>query len=140
MLIGSRQSKAMSRRIFPEPSEAGPLLCSRPPPPFCFARRAASSWCCRWWPFDLKGDDLMVKRRGALTRRKFLNVAGTGALAAVGSGVAPAIVRGQTKDPIIIGHQAELTGGLSSWGYWLDKGAGLPVGRVQREGRNFGRA
>ena len=81
----------------------------------------------------------MVKRRSALTRRKFLTVAGTAALAAVGSGVAPAIVRGQTKDPIIIGHQAELTGGLSSWGYWLDKGARLAVHRIHREGGISGR-
>jgi len=81
----------------------------------------------------------MNKRRNGLTRRNFLTVAGTGALAAVGSGLAPAVVRGQTRDPIIIGHQAELTGGLSSWGYWLDKGARIAVDRINREGGISGR-
>jgi branched-chain amino acid transport system substrate-binding protein len=66
-------------------------------------------------------------------------VAGSGALAAVGSGLAPAVVRGQTKDPITIGHQAELTGGLSSWGYWLDKAARVAVDRINREGGITGR-
>ena len=28
-----------------------------------------------------------------------------------------------TGKPIIIGHQCDLTGGISSWGYWLDKAA-----------------
>ena len=28
-----------------------------------------------------------------------------------------------TGAPIIIGHQCDLTGGISSWGYWLDKAA-----------------
>ncbi len=26
-----------------------------------------------------------------------------------------------TGEPIVIGHQADLTGGISSWGYWMDK-------------------
>lgn len=81
----------------------------------------------------------MTQSRRPFTRRNFLRVAGTGALAAVGSAVAPAMVRGATSDPIIIGHQAELTGGLSSWGYWLDKAARAAVNRINREGGIAGR-
>jgi len=29
----------------------------------------------------------------------------------------------QDGGPIVIGHQIELTGGFSSWGYWHDKAA-----------------
>jgi branched-chain amino acid transport system substrate-binding protein len=81
----------------------------------------------------------MTKPGKTCTRRSFLKAAGTGALAAATSGVAPAVVRGASTDPIIIGHQAELTGGLSSWGYWLDKAARAAVNRVNREGGITGR-
>ena len=32
-----------------------------------------------------------------------------------------------TGEPIIIGHQCDLTGGISSWGYWHDKAAKAAV-------------
>ena len=41
--------------------------------------------------------------------------------------------------PIIIGHQADLTGGISSWGYWLDKAAKAAIDKVNREGGIDGR-
>ena len=41
--------------------------------------------------------------------------------------------------PIIIGHQADLSGGISSWGYWLDKAAKAAVDQVNKEGGIDGR-
>lgn len=81
----------------------------------------------------------MTKHEGVWTRRRFLSVTGAGALAAAGTGLAPAIVRGASKDPIVLGHQADLTGGISSWGYWLDKAARAAVERLNREGGIAGR-
>src|SRR6056297_1820680 len=54
------------------------------------------------------------------TRRSFLAtaLAGGAASLAIGHGRAAA-----ASGPITIGHQAELTGGFSSWGYWHDKAA-----------------
>ena len=54
------------------------------------------------------------------TRRSFLTTAlgGGAAYLAIGSGRLRA-----ASGPITIGHQAELTGGFSSWGYWHDKAA-----------------
>lgn len=81
----------------------------------------------------------MSEQASMVTRRRFLTVAGIGALAAAGVGLAPAVVRGASKDPIILGHQADLTGGISSWGYWLDKAARAAVDRINREGGIAGR-
>lgn len=61
----------------------------------------------------------------AITRRKFLKTAAAGAV------LAPATNLMILKDvfakpkggPIVIGHQCDLTGGISSWGYWLDMAA-----------------
>lgn len=54
------------------------------------------------------------------SRRSFLHTALAGGAASV------AITRdlyAQSSGPIVIGHQIELTGGFSSWGYWHDKAA-----------------
>ena len=45
----------------------------------------------------------------------------------------------QNKIPIIIGHQADLSGGISSWGYWLDKAAKAAVDEVNAAGGIDGR-
>jgi len=43
------------------------------------------------------------------------------------------------KEPIVIGMQAELSGGFSSWGYWLHKAAVAAVKKVNEEGGIDGR-
>jgi len=80
----------------------------------------------------------MSEPKSEWTRRTFLKVAGTGAVAAAGAGLAPAIVRGAAKE-IVIGCQADLTGGFASWGYWLEKAAKAAVERINREGGIGGR-
>ena len=81
----------------------------------------------------------MSEPKSEWTRRTFLKVAGSGAFAAAGAGLAPAVVRGAAKDPIVLGCQADLTGGFASWGYWLEKAAKAAVERVNREGGIAGR-
>jgi len=41
-------------------------------------------------------------------------------------------IRGAKLGPIIVGHQADLTGGISSRGYWLDKAAKAAVEDFER--------
>ncbi len=45
----------------------------------------------------------------------------------------------QTSGPIVIGHQCDLTGGLSSWGYWMDKAAKAACDHVNQTGGVAGR-
>lgn len=61
----------------------------------------------------------------AITRRKFLKAATAGAVLAPASNlmIFKDIFAKPTGGPIVIGHQCDLTGGISSWGYWLDKAA-----------------
>lgn len=70
------------------------------------------------------------------TRRSFLATAlgGGTAYLAIGRGRAYA-----TGAPIIIGHQAELTGGFSSWGYWHDKAARKAAEIINASGGIAGR-
>ena len=59
----------------------------------------------------------------ALSRRHFLKATAAGA-AAAHLGLRPQPGHAAPKgDPIIVGHQCDLTGGFSSWGYWCDKAA-----------------
>jgi branched-chain amino acid transport system substrate-binding protein len=61
----------------------------------------------------------------AITRRKFLKTAAAGAALAPASNlmIFKDIFAKPKGDAIVIGHQCDLTGGISSWGYWLDKAA-----------------
>ncbi len=61
----------------------------------------------------------------AITRRKFLKTATAGAVLAPASSlmIFKDVFAKPQGGPIVIGHQADLTGGISSWGYWLDKAA-----------------
>lgn len=61
----------------------------------------------------------------AITRRKFLRTAAAGAVLAPASNlmIFKDIFAKPKGAPIVIGHQCDLTGGISSWGYWLDKAA-----------------
>jgi branched-chain amino acid transport system substrate-binding protein len=42
-------------------------------------------------------------------------------------------------EPIVIGHQCDLTGGFASWGYWCDKAAKAAVDYVNESGGIAGR-
>jgi len=74
------------------------------------------------------------------TRRSFLQTA------FAGTALASTAYIGLTKDlfakesgPIVIGHQCELTGGFSSWGYWHDKCAKAAVKMINDGGGIAGR-
>ena len=59
----------------------------------------------------------------AVSRRSFMKSVLAGGV--LGQGLNLTLARNlfakPSGEPIIIGHQCELTGGISSWGYWLDK-------------------
>ncbi|HAD86850.1 MAG TPA: ABC transporter substrate-binding protein, partial [Rhodospirillaceae bacterium] len=72
------------------------------------------------------------------SRRSFLQTALAGGAAATGAyfGI---IHRANAAGPIVIGHQCELTGGFSSWGYWHDKCAKAAVKVINEGGGIAGR-
>jgi branched-chain amino acid transport system substrate-binding protein len=79
----------------------------------------------------------MAKR---LSRRSFLECALAGGAAAGTANIA--IMRGasaQASGPIVVGHHCDLTGVLSSWGYWHDKAARLAVDVINQGGGIVGR-
>ena len=59
------------------------------------------------------------------TRRSFLTtfLAGGALGQAVNLTLARDLMAKTSGKPIVIGHQCDLTGGISSWGYWLNKAA-----------------
>ena len=59
------------------------------------------------------------------TRRTFMKtfLAGGALGQAINLTFTKNLFAGTSGDPIIIGHQCDLTGGISSWGYWLNKAA-----------------
>ena len=59
------------------------------------------------------------------TRRTFMKTFLAGGVLgqAINLTFAKNLFAGTSGDPIIIGHQCDLTGGISSWGYWLNKAA-----------------
>ncbi len=63
------------------------------------------------------------------TRRSFLKTALAGGV--LGQGLyltlAKDLFAKPTGGPIIIGHQADMTGAISSWGYWMDKAGAAAV-------------
>jgi branched-chain amino acid transport system substrate-binding protein len=58
-----------------------------------------------------------------MNRRSFLKLALAGGVASQGLSltIMKDLFAKPAGDPIIIGHQCDLTGGISSWGYWHDK-------------------
>jgi branched-chain amino acid transport system substrate-binding protein len=76
--------------------------------------------------------------RQSLTRRGFLRGA-TIAAAAASSGAWPGVARSQEKDDVVIGFQNDLTGILSTYGYWYDKTAKAVVARINGQGGIGGR-
>ena len=74
------------------------------------------------------------------TRRSFLSHALAGGAAAGTSWLGlSTTLRAQPSGPIVIGHQTELTGGFSSWGYWQDKCAQAAAKVINESGGIAGR-
>jgi len=59
----------------------------------------------------------------SFTRRDFLKATAAGTLATQGGLLTSMALAKPKGEPVIIGHQCDLTGGFSSWGYWCDKAA-----------------
>jgi branched-chain amino acid transport system substrate-binding protein len=69
-----------------------------------------------------------------LTRRDVVKLGGATAAVVTAGGVWPGWARSQEKDEIVIGHQADLTGLLSIYGYWYDKTAKVVAERINSKG------
>lgn len=76
-------------------------------------------------------------RTSGTSRRGFL--AGSAAFIAAAGWIVPRGARGASGQPIVIGHQCDLTGGISSWGYWHDKAAEAAVAEINKAGGVAGR-
>lgn len=63
----------------------------------------------------------------SFNRREFLKATAAGTLAAQSGLLGRAAWAKPKGQPIVIGHQCDLTGGFSSWGYWCDKAARAAV-------------
>src|SRR5436190_16361220 len=80
-----------------------------------------------------------MKQRN-VTRRSFLDAALKGGAAAGTANIA--IMRdafAQASGPIVIGHHCDLTGVISSWGFWHDKAAKAAVDIINKGGGIAGR-
>ncbi len=68
----------------------------------------------------------------AITRRSFLKTALAGGVMGQTAHlyIAKDLFAAPTGQPIVIGHQCDLTGGISSWGYWLNKAAEKAVEHI----------
>lgn len=76
------------------------------------------------------------------TRRTFLARAVAGSVAAQGASLTIAkdlFAARSSSEPIVIGHQVDLTGGFSSWGYWCDKAARIAIDHINANGGIAGR-
>src|SRR5262249_30884488 len=75
-----------------------------------------------------------------VTRRSFLKTAlKGGALASAGSVTVAKDLFAQASGPLVIGHHCDLTGVISSWGYWHDKAAKAAVEIINKGGGIAGR-
>src|SRR5260370_19808825 len=74
------------------------------------------------------------------SRRSFLATAlGGGALSATASLTLTRDLFAQASGPIVIGHHCDLTGVISSWGFWHDKAAKAAVDLINKGGGISGR-
>jgi len=79
-----------------------------------------------------------MKQRKA-TRRSFLDTAlKGGALAGTASLTIAKDLFAQVSGPIVIGHHCDLTGVISSWGFWHDKCAKAAVDEGIKKMMNSG--
>src|SRR5436305_14965168 len=80
-----------------------------------------------------------MKQRN-VTRRSFLDAAlKGGALASTASLSITRDLFAQAGGPIVIGHHCDLTGVISSWGFWHDKAAKAAVDLINKGGGIAGR-
>src|SRR3546814_8244363 len=79
----------------------------------------------------------MTKRNH--TRRSFLQSALAGGAAGTAYLMLGKDMYARADGPIVIGHQCDLTGGFSSWGYWHDKCATKAVEIINSGGGIAGR-
>src|SRR5919206_1022858 len=78
--------------------------------------------------------------RPKISRRSFLETAlAGGALASAARLTSTRDLFGQASGPIVIGHHCDLTGVISSWGYWHDKAAKAAVELIHQGGGIAGR-
>jgi branched-chain amino acid transport system substrate-binding protein len=80
----------------------------------------------------------MTRRK--TSRRSFLKTAlAGGALAGTASLTITKDLFAQASGPILIGHHCDLTGVISSWGFWHDKAAKAAVDIINKGGGIAGR-
>ncbi len=77
-----------------------------------------------------------------ISRRQFAKTVGLGAAALSMSGTMATFLSSCARkgpEPIIIGQQADLSGSIASWGYWLNKSAKIAVDNINSSGGINGR-
>ena len=74
-----------------------------------------------------------------ISRRRFIKLVGAGAAATAAGVLDFPYVWAQSKEPIVIGHQADLTGFLATYGYFYDKVAKAAIDEINKEGGIAGR-
>ena len=75
-------------------------------------------------------------RQRKFSRRSFLETALAGGAAGVASLTITKDLFAQASGPIVIGHHCDLTGVISSWGYWHDKCAKAAIDAHQQGRRH----
>ncbi len=91
-------------------------------------------------PKDKKAAPDTTPKKAEVSRRSFLETALAGGAVASTAYVSLASdLFAAESGPIVIGHQCELTGGFSSWGYWHDKCAKAAVKMINDGGGIAGR-
>src|ERR1700682_6248458 len=78
-------------------------------------------------------------RQRKVSRRSFLETALAGGAAGVASLTLTRGLFAQGSGPIVIGHHCDLTGVISSWGFWHDKAAKAAVEVINKGGGIAGR-
>src|SRR5437588_9099583 len=78
-------------------------------------------------------------RQRKLSRRGFLETALAGGAAGVANLTITKDLFAQASGPIVIGHHCDLTGVISSWGFWHDKCAKAAVDLINQGGGIAGR-
>src|SRR5262245_43244972 len=78
-------------------------------------------------------------RQRRISRRSFLEVALAGGTAGVASLTITKDLFAQASGPIVIGHHCDLTGVISSWGFWHDKCAKAAIDVINKGGGIAGR-
>jgi len=73
------------------------------------------------------------------SRRSFLTTALAGGTAGIASLTIAKDLFAQASGPLVIGHHCDLTGVISSWGYWHDKAAKAAVEIINQGGGIAGR-